>query len=161
MQDLARLGFVLLGVDIAVSPLASLFVWFRPIGSQPESGYLQPLLISVAGWAVFGLAPGAFLLVRNRRLASSLFPEATREPLDTRSIFAALVACLGVYLVIAGLGSLVISVVSIGFLVSSGPEFWAKFAGGAASAVLQAGFGCLLALRAAAVARFVWRWPSL
>jgi hypothetical protein len=147
VQDLARLGFVLLGLYFLVSPLAELssqfpFVAAASEAAASEADYLRPLLWSIGAWAVFGLAPGLFLLARNRRLAASLFPEASAEPLDARSIFAALVSLLGVYLVALGLGQPVAAAVSAGLLAHLDAPFWAQYAGGAASAVLLVGFGC-------------------
>ena len=161
MQDLARLGFVLLGLHFLVSPLAQIGSQLHVASAAREVEYLEPLLWSVGAWAVFGLAPGLVLLARNRSLAQSLFPQPSPEPLDSRSIFAALVAVLGVYLVVLGIGQLVIAVVSAALLSSHGPGVWVQSAGGAAAAVLLAGFGCFLVLRAAVVVRFVWRRPSL
>jgi hypothetical protein len=126
-----------------------------------EVDYREPLLWSLGAWAVFGLAPGLFLLARNRGLATSLFPQASREPLDARSIFAALVALLGVYLVVLALGQPVAAVVSAALPPIHDAEFWAQHAASAASAILFGGLGCFLAFRAAMVTRFVWRWPGL
>src|SRR5574341_1462833 len=154
MQDLARLGFLLLGLDLIFSPLAKLGPQLF-LSVRSDVDVRVPLLLSFGAWAVFGLAPGLFLLARNRHLASSLFPNAGAEPLEPRSIFAALVALLGVYFIIEGIGRLVVSVISVGLLSHLDPQLWSEFVGGAVSALLFVGLGFFLAIRAAHVARFV------
>ena len=85
-QQLARVGFALMGVYLIVKSLvvAADSLSARPLvvreSDAPFADHLNSLLFSgsaaLAAITVFGFAPGAVLIAKSRRWAESLFPDA-------------------------------------------------------------------------------------
>ena len=72
MRDLAKLGFALLGCYLILAPLGHVTSSLPLISISDIS---PSYLITVVWWAIFALAPGAFLIFRSGHLGRLLFPE--------------------------------------------------------------------------------------
>ena len=156
MRELARLGFFLLGLYFMISPLASMGSYAR-FAFQGDADFVVPLLMSLGFWAAFGLLPGSYLMARNRALAVYLFPDDPDGALDVEALVTALVCVLGVYLVIRGLSEVAGGLLFAAIMSQLSLEAMAKPIGGIVAALLFAAAGVLLAARARAIARFVYR----
>ena len=138
MRELARLGFVLVGLHIAFSGLAALvssleYLRHDDLGFAPVSIVLQ--LLSV-------VAPGLALVVFNRSLSAFLF-KPTEVPATGLNLAAAGLAAVGAYLVVLGTSaalSLLLMAVVIRDPLSGSNLNW----GYAIRGLFEAVFGALL-----------------
>ncbi len=152
MTQLARLGFVLLGLDTILSSASILVANFSQFVMQE---YAVGIIVSVS-WAVFALVPGAFLIMKSRTLAEYLFgpSESETAALDTYAFLTAGLAILGVWLVLTGVG--ILAGAGIKVLMTPPNRSLDLYAvRDAAQAVLYMIFGSFLALRARMASRIL------
>lgn len=105
MLQLARLGFVLIGLDFGFSACMSIVHVIRfTTFDSPESAWISLFAIALA--VLLGIVPAIFLVRRNREFTAYVFPDLPAEqaePIDTNSATAAGIAVFGAYFVITGL----------------------------------------------------------
>ncbi len=113
MYDLARLGFVLVGLDIAISVCFSI-VHSIQFARFEEPRDVRMFLGTTGGLLLLGLLPAVILVLRNRLFARYLFPEGEASPLELTRVDALLtvgIGVLGLYFVCTGAIDLVGSLV--------------------------------------------------
>ena len=156
MRDVARLGFVIVGIYVGLGGLVSAFTSAAAeVRGDPDStGFV---LLAFLGWVCLGLLPCAYLLLRSRSLSLRLFPEEPQGSLDTRALITAFVCVLGVYLVIRGVAETASQLMLLVATAKMSPEFIGMPFGRLVGALLLALAGGVLAIRARTVASFVYR----
>jgi hypothetical protein len=155
MSQLARLGFLLLGLYLILEPLGGLGT---QLGFARDGNFSAEALAYSAGWwAVFGLLPGVFLVLRARSIANYLFPpRAEEQRLDARALVTAGVAILGVYLLVGGLARAAGSA-ALALLTFEIPAASMGWAAAGVRGLLETACGVVLAVKASAIASFLFR----
>jgi len=101
MAQLARLGFILLGLHLILDPLGD-FSHQLPLLRAGEYR-LQTIAFALSFWVAFALIPGVVLVFRGRAIALALFPETRDEAeLDAQALLHTGIVILGAYLIVDG-----------------------------------------------------------
>ena len=156
MRELARLGFILLGIYFIVAPFTSVPGYILLAGAESRELGAEFLLEPLLFWAVFNLVPGVLLAARSRALAHRLFPGPQSDSLSIQSLTAALLCVLGMYLVVQGFGTAA-GKLPLLILFRSFDAVAADYIASLVAAVLTAGAGIFLAAKAQMVAGFLYR----
>ena len=153
MHGIMRGGFVLIGAYVIATSLMGVG---RSVGYSTLQAGMASAEWSVSfvaapavGALVFGVLPGAFLVVRSRQLASKFFPGA--EPaaqVELHTLLCALVALLGAYLVVTGFGDLVGHAVAAISMLRLDPLFAQEPISTAVAAAIKLVAGVFLFVRA-------------
>jgi hypothetical protein len=102
MRELARLGFVLVGIQLALSAIQNA-AWFVSEFNR-ERGSVVFGALSFGAIVLLVFVPGCVLAARSRAFATYLFPDQESPP-SPFDLVAAGLAVLGAYLVIVGLSA--------------------------------------------------------
>jgi hypothetical protein len=146
MYHLARLGFVLVGLDLAISAALGIVNSFRYATFNAPSD-LAWFLATDAGLLLLGLLPSALLVFCNGQLAHYLFPETESSILefsDSHGLVTAGVAVLGIYIAIRGATSVLSALMWLVPLSSLGEVMLRKGASSLVEAFARVGAGILV-----------------
>jgi hypothetical protein len=156
MSQLARLGFVLLGLSLILEPLSMAGGFLSDLPRADFS--VRGLVFTLGWWVAFGFVPGLVLCLGSRALAAWLFPQATREDeLDSRSIITAGLVVVGAYLIVTGLSDTGGAAMALILTKDSLPQLAGNIASGAITGVLEALLGSLLVFKARPLTAFLFR----
>ena len=136
MRDVARLGFILVGLHLCFSGVSGVAsgISFLRVG---EFAWVVPVI-----QLVFVVLPGLFLMVFSRRFSLLVFPESSLPPAGIDLVGAGL-AVVGVYLVVAGI-SAAISFFFLFLLFLGEPAAFGMSLGTAITGTSKALFGVVL-----------------
>ena len=158
MSQLARLGFILLGLGLILEPLSMAGSQF--LEARPGNLSIEGLGFAAGWWAIFGLVPGLLLCAKSGLLAQALFPEGDQDAtLDTRALITAGVVVLGAYFIVTGLAVAGGAGAMLILTAAQFPQLTGSAVGSVLTGLLEVVVGAVLVMRARRVTRFLFRDP--
>jgi hypothetical protein len=140
MRELARLGFVLLGIQLALSALQNA-AWFVS-EFDPQRGSIALGAASLGAIVLLVFVPGCVLAARSRSFAIYLFPTQDAPPSQVDLVAAGL-AVLGAYLLIVGVSG-ALSYGAVATITADFPALAWSNLGALSASVLKAALGFVL-----------------
>jgi hypothetical protein len=139
MRDVARLGFILVGVHVALSGLQGI----TPFIALQRNGEFWLAGLAVGIQVLCVILPGVALVVFNGTLSSYVFPEVGTQ-LAALDLVAAGLAVLGAYLVVVGAASAVSSLLLLPLSLEGPLSPWRDFLAATLAGVLRVVLGVVL-----------------
>jgi hypothetical protein len=139
MREVARLGFILVGLHIAFSGMQGV----TPSLALHRHGEFAFAALAAGIQVLFLVLPGVALVAFNRALSSIVFPEASAQ-VAAFDLVAGGLAVLGAYLVVVGASSALSSLLLLPLSLEGPLSPWRSLLGAALAGVLKVVLGVVL-----------------